>query len=79
MAETACGPMVVMSYGMGVDSTAILLRWLTDPSSRDFDLEDLVVLTAHTGDEFDQTLRDVEEIVLPRMRAHGVRFIEVGR
>ena len=38
LAETACGPTVVMSYGMGVDSTAILLRWLTDPSSRDFDL-----------------------------------------
>lgn len=38
-----------MSYGMGVDSTAILLRWLTDPMSRDFDLRDLVVSTAHTG------------------------------
>jgi len=79
MGETGCGPIVVMSYGMGVDSTAILLRWLTDPCSRDFDLKDLVVLTAHTGDEFDQTLRDVEEIVLPQMRAHGVRFIQVGR
>ena len=79
LAETACGPTVVMSYGMGVDSTAILLRWLTDPPSRDFDLRDLVVITAHTGDEFEQTLRDVEEVVLPQLRRHGVRFIQVGR
>ena len=43
LAETDCGSTVVMSYGMGVDSTAILLRWLADPSSRDFDLQDLVV------------------------------------
>jgi hypothetical protein len=79
LAETAGGPTVVMSYGMGVDSTAILLRWLTDPCSRDFDLADLVVITAHTGDEFEQTLRDVEEVVLPALRRHGVRFIQVGR
>ena len=37
------------------------------------------MLTAHTGDEFDQTLRDVEEVVLPELRRHGVRFIQVGR
>ncbi|KWX20432.1 hypothetical protein AFM11_30045 [Mycolicibacterium wolinskyi] len=77
--EIARRPMVVMSYGMGVDSTAILLRWLTDPSSRDFDLGDLVVLTAHTGDEFDETMRDVEEVVLAEMRRHCVRFVQVGR
>lgn len=79
IAESDCGSAVVMSYGMGVDSTAILLRWLTDPSSRDFDLEDLVVITAHTGDEFDQTLRDVQAAVLPELRRHRVRFIQVGR
>jgi hypothetical protein len=79
MAESRCAPMVVMSYGMGADSTAILLRWLTDPASRDFDFKDLVVITAHTGDEFDQTLRDVDEIVLPLLREHRVRFIQVGR
>lgn len=77
--ETDCAATTVMSYGMGVDSTAILLRWLTDPSSRDFALSDLIVITAHTGDEFEQTLRDVEEVVLPALRRHGVRFIQVGR
>lgn len=34
-------PRHVLSYGLGLDSTAVLLRWLTDPSSRDFDLSDL--------------------------------------
>lgn len=77
--ETDSRATVVMSYGMGVDSTAILLRWLTDPSSRDFDLADLIVVTAHTGDEFDTTLRDVEEVVLPELRRHAVRFVQVGR
>lgn len=77
--ETDCAATTVMSYGMGVDSTAILLRWLTDPSSRDFALSNLIVITAHTGDEFEQTLRDVEEVVLPALRRHGVRFIQVGR
>lgn len=79
MGENDCRPMIVMSYGMGVDSTAILLRWLTEPTSRDFNLEDLVVVTAHTGDEFDQTLRDVEEVVLPEIRRCRVRFVQVGR
>ncbi len=77
--ESDGGATVVMSYGMGVDSTAILLRWLAEPSSRDFDLRDLVVITAHTGDEFDQTVRDVDSFVLPELRRHGVRFIQVGR
>ncbi len=37
---------VVLSYGMGADSTAILLRWIEEPGCRDFDLSDLVVVTA---------------------------------
>ena len=40
---------------MGVDSVAILTRWIHEPACRDFDLADLVVLTAMTGDEFDAT------------------------
>lgn len=70
---------VVLSYGMGVDSTAILLRWLTDPSSRDFDLADLVVVTAHTGDEFASTADAVTRHVLPALAAHQVRYVQVAR
>lgn len=38
-------PRVVLAYGLGADSSAILARWLTEPASRDFDLDDLVVIT----------------------------------
>ena len=70
---------VVLSYGMGADSTAILLRWLDEPTSRDFDLADLVVITAMTGDEFPETRTYVESHVLPRLAAHGVRYVQVAR
>lgn len=70
---------VVLSYGMGRESTAILLRWLEDPSSRDFALEDLLVVTAQTGDEFPDTAALVEAHVLPRLRAAGVRWVQVAR
>lgn len=69
----------ILSYGMGVDSTAILLRWLTDPTSRDFDLDDLTVITAQTGSEYPETIRLVEEHVLPLLREHGIRFVELAK
>ena len=40
---------MVLSYGMGADSTSLLLRWLTEPSSRDFAIDDLVVVSSMTG------------------------------
>jgi len=70
---------VFLSWGMGVDSTAILHRWLTDPGSRDFDLSDLVVLTAQTGDEFRDTKALCEKHLLPMLRKVGVRFVQVAR
>lgn len=72
-------PSVILSLGLGVDSAAILLRWLEDPSSRDFDLDDLCVLTAQTGNEWESTRDLVETHLLPRMREHHVRFIQVAR
>ena len=71
---------VILSYGMGRDSTVILHRWLTDPSSRDFDLSHLVVITAMTGDEWaEDTGRLVQAHMLPLMAANGVRFVQVAR
>lgn len=71
---------MLLRYGMGVDSTAILLRWMLEPASRrNFPLSDLVALTAQTGDEYPDTKRDVEAHVLPRMREAGVRFVQVAR
>ena len=77
--STETTPTVVLSYGLGEDSTAILLRWLEDPTSRDFDLDDLVVVTAMTGNEWESTRTTVETHVLPRLAAAGVRYIQAGR
>lgn len=35
-ADDSQPPAVVLSWGLRVDSTAILLRWLTEPGARDF-------------------------------------------
>lgn len=70
---------VALSFGLGVDSSALLLRWVEDPSSRDFPLSDLIVITAMTGDEWPATGTLVEQHVLPRLRAAGVRYAQVAR
>lgn len=70
---------VVLSYGLGVDSTALLFRWLTEPDSRDFDLNDLLVVTAMTGDEWPDTVELVERHVLPRLTEAGVTYVQVAR
>ncbi len=73
------GMPVVFNLGMGVDSAAALVELLENPARRDFDLADLVVVTSQTGDEFRSTGRLVETHLLPLLRAHGVRFVELGR
>lgn len=69
----------ILSYGMGVESTAILVRWLEDASVRPCSLDELLVITAHTGDEYRDTQRDIETYMLPMLRRHGVRYVQVAR
>lgn len=69
----------ILSYGMGVESTAILIRWLEDASVRPCRLDELIVITAHTGDEYADTYSDVESYVLPLLRRHRVRYVQVAR
>jgi hypothetical protein len=86
---------------MGVESSAILLNWIENPSSRTYkvyqvaeglddptftfagegvvDLRDLTVITAMTGDEFPDIKRLVERHILPRLRQHGIRYVQVAR
>lgn len=70
----------VLSYGLGVDSTAILLRWLemTD-EERGFALDDLVVITAQTGSEYPETIRLVETHIFPLFRENDIRFVEIAK
>ncbi|MEY9846082.1 hypothetical protein ABH940_003167 [Streptacidiphilus sp. BW17] len=70
---------IVLSYGMGLDSAAILTRWLTEPATRTFPLDRLTVLTAMTGDEPDVTRRLTEDHLLPLLRDTGTRFVQIGR
>jgi hypothetical protein len=69
----------ILSYGMGVESTAILLRYLEEPDTFEFDLSELIVIVAMTGDEWDNTRTDVEEHVLPRLRENNVRLVQLAR
>lgn len=65
---------------MGVESTAITLRWLNEPSSRNFCLCQLIIITAQTGDEHtEDTGPLVEQYLLPLYRRHNIRFVEVAR
>jgi hypothetical protein len=70
---------VVLSWGMGVESTAIFMRWVNEPKSRDFDLEDLIVIVSQTGDEYPDTKVLAEKHFLPMVRKHNIRFVEVAR
>ncbi len=72
-------PSVVASFGLGLDSSAMLLRWMLDPSSRDFDLAEMVVITAMTGNEFASTSDVVTRRILPLFAKHSLRFVQVAR
>lgn len=75
--------LTILSYGMGVESTAILLRWVLEAETRrpppPCPLSELLVIAAQTGNEYADTARDVERYILPLMRAHRIRFVQVAR
>jgi hypothetical protein len=82
---------IILSYGFGVESTAILLRWLFEPQTRYFvtrtaqpqreyfDLADLTIIGSQTGDEHQDTQNNVERYIFPLLRQHRIRFVEVAR
>lgn len=73
--------MTVLSYGLGADSTAILVEFLDHPERYGLasDLSDLIVVHAVTGDEWPDTLDYVDRLVLPRLRRAGARLVQVAR
>ena len=72
---------VIQSHGMGVESQAILERWVAEPESRPFVTWDqLIVVTAQVGEEHKKdTIRDCEARMLPLLKERGVRFVELAR
>ncbi len=79
--EPCAERIVIQSHGMGVESQAILERWVAEPESRPFvDWSQLIVVTAQVGEEHkNDTIRDCEARMLPLLRQHNVRFVELAR
>lgn len=75
------GSPTVLSWGLGADSTAIIAGFCEDPAAYGLrpDLSDLVVITALTGDEWPDTMALAERHVLPLLRRHRVRLVQVAR
>ncbi|CAL9676240.1 hypothetical protein SUDANB176_07794 (plasmid) [Streptomyces sp. enrichment culture] len=69
----------VINWGLGADSTAYLARILTNPAAHSIDLERTAVLYMATGSEWPETRMLVEEFMLPLLREHGVRFVQLSR
>ncbi len=70
---------VVLNLGMGVDSSALLVRWLVEPATRGFPLRKLIVLTAQVGDEGQRTRWLMEQVLYPLLRQHRIRTVQVAR
>lgn len=69
----------VINWGLGADSTAYLAKMLTAPARYGIDLERTVVLYMATGSEWPETRFLAEEFMLPLLREHGVRFVQLSR
>ena len=70
----------VLNFGMGVESSALLVHWmLCTDEERGFPLDNLVVLTAQTGNEYGSTKRLIEYHLFPLIREKKVRFVEIAK
>lgn len=70
----------ILNWGMGVESTAILLLWIFHPETRPFvNWNQLIVIVAQTGDEFPETQYLCETYILPLLRELGVRLVQVAK
>jgi hypothetical protein len=69
----------VINWGLGVDSTAYIAKMLTNPAAYGIDLTRTVVLYMATGSEWPETRALIEEFMLPLLRRHGLRFVQLAR
>ena len=69
----------ILSMGCGIDSLSLLIEYIENPDSRDFPLENLVVVHAVVGGESIETKRLMEEVFLPLCRQHNIWVIQVCR
>jgi hypothetical protein len=76
-----CGETIdtVVNWGLGVDSTAFLVKMLDDPHAYGVDLARTVVLHQATGSEWPRTRELAETYALPLLRRSGVRLVQLAR
>lgn len=81
VAAFRAAPKKVLSFGLGLDSTGVLLSVLDNPADYGIakDFSDFFVMTALTGFEFPDTIAAVQKHVLPRLREKNVRYVQVAR
>ncbi|WP_410570673.1 hypothetical protein [Amycolatopsis sp. cmx-4-61] len=78
-ASAAGRPVHLVSWGLGVESTAYLVEVLTSPQRYGLDLADMIVIHAVVGSEWRSTLADAERFVLPMLAERGIRTVQVAR
>lgn len=75
----AAEPVHLVSWGLGVESSAYLTEILTRPHMYGIDLSNVIVLHAVVGNEWDSTISDAEKFLLPLLAEKGVRTVQVAR
>lgn len=73
--------LVVVSHGMGVDSTAFATAALRgdNPMPLGFDPSNMIVVIAMTGHESHATWAAMQHKHMPVLQAHGVRVVQLAR
>lgn len=69
----------VINWGLGVDSTAYLAEMLNDPAAHGIDLARTAVIHMATGSEWPLTHELAETFILPLLRQHNVRLVQLVR
>lgn len=72
-------PIILLSYGLGKHSTAAAVELIENPARRDFSLDQLILLTAMTGNEWSSQRPLVEDNLLPLLRRHRIRYVQIAR
>jgi hypothetical protein len=72
-------PWHVVSWGLGVDSSAYLTEILDNSDRHSLDLDRLIVVHAVVGDEWSTSLTYAQRYLLPPLRDRGVRTVQVAR
>lgn len=76
---TPARPVHVVSWGLGVESSAYLTEILSVPDQYGIDLANVIVLHAVVGNEWAATITDAEQFLVPMLADRGVRTVQVAR